>query len=122
MFINTASSAQIQQLFFGDQKQGSLTNGNSTKIFQITKEIEEFEQETAKLLESNPYINHNAAMLKSVLKEKGKNFIHGFTFLLFLLFSAFFSLDFLFLFFRILISVLFFFYVFFRYENYWNES
>ena len=86
MFINTASSAQIQQLFFGDQKQNSLTNGNSVKIFQITKEIEEFEQETAKLLEINPYMNHNAAMLKSVLKEKGKIF---FTDLLFYFFNFF---------------------------------
>ena len=103
MFINTASSAQIQQLFFGDQKQGSLTNGNSTKVFQIPKEIEEFEQETAKLLELNPYINHNAAMLKSVLKEKGKNLFYGFTFFYLFYFVKFF-------FSRILISVLFIFF------------
>ena len=89
MFINTASSAQIQQLFFGDQKQNSLTNGNSVKIFQIAKEIEEFEQETAKLLETNPYMNHNAAMLKSVLKEKGKNLFDGFTFFNFFDFLTF---------------------------------
>ena len=44
-------------------------------MFQIAKEAEEFEEEQAKLLEENPYVNHNAAMLKAVLKEKGKNFI-----------------------------------------------
>lgn len=75
-YINTASSAQIQQLFFGEQRQGSLLNANSSKVFQIAKEAEEFEEEQAKLLEENPYVNHNAAMLKAVLKEKGnKNFI-----------------------------------------------
>lgn len=77
-YINTASSAQIQQLFFGEQRQGTLLNGNSSKVFQIAKEAEEFEEEQAKLLEENPYVNHNAAMLKAVLKEKGKNFIEYF--------------------------------------------
>ena len=42
-------------------------------MFQIAKETEEFEEEQAKLLEENPYVNHNAAMLKAVLKEKGWN-------------------------------------------------
>ena len=44
-------------------------------MFQIAKETEEFEEEQAKLLEENPYVNHNAAMLKAVLKEKGWNSI-----------------------------------------------
>lgn len=44
-------------------------------MFQIAKEAEEFEIEQAKLLEENPYVNHNAAMLKAILKEKGKHFV-----------------------------------------------
>ena len=42
-------------------------------MFKIDKDEEEFAKEASDLLALNPYVNHNAAQLKEVLKQKGKN-------------------------------------------------
>mmetsp|Transcript_36196 Transcript_36196/g.34234 ORF Transcript_36196/g.34234 Transcript_36196/m.34234 type:complete len:946 (-) Transcript_36196:18-2855(-) len=70
--INTASTKQMQQFFFGDVKQdGKCENIGEEKIFKIDKDeaLILLEQET--LMAENPYAKHNAVELKKVLKERG---------------------------------------------------
>ena len=69
--MNTGSTTQIQQFFFGEHKDGTCVNFGIDKFFKIDKDIEEYELEAAELLNQNPFINHNAAQLKAELKEKG---------------------------------------------------
>ena len=70
-YINTGSTTQIQQFFFGEHKDGACVNFGIDKFFKIDKDIEEYELEAAELLNQNPFVNHNAAQLKVELKERG---------------------------------------------------
>lgn len=71
--INTASPSQIQHLLFGEQKDGISVEKGTKKMFKITKGEEEFIEEAEKQLITNPYVKFSTAMLKEILKEKGKN-------------------------------------------------
>ena len=42
-------------------------------MFKITKGEEEFIEEAEKQLITNPYVKFSTAMLKEILKEKGRN-------------------------------------------------
>lgn len=54
-YINPSSSAQIQQLLFGNYSKKRLTESGRVKVFQIERELSEIEQEKQVLLRINPY-------------------------------------------------------------------
>lgn len=69
-YINPASSAQIQQLFFGKyDDEGMKTLVHRSREFKMDKDEEEFYEEQSKLMELNPYINWTVADLKTKLKK-----------------------------------------------------
>jgi hypothetical protein len=68
-YINIASSAQMQQLLFGEYEDFNLTA--RARVFKIEKTEEEFAEETRLVLAANPYANHTAAEIKVLLKERG---------------------------------------------------
>lgn len=68
-YINIASSAQMQQLLFGEYEDFELKSRE--RAFKLDKSAEEIEQERVDVLLSNPYANHGAAEVKGLLKERG---------------------------------------------------
>jgi hypothetical protein len=69
--INTASTKQMQQFFFGEMKDGKCVNIGEEKIFKIDKDEALILLENETLIAENPYAKHNSAELKAVLKERG---------------------------------------------------
>lgn len=67
-FINTASSAQIQQLLFGEYENSELKS--RVREFEYEKPEEVFQEETQSVIEKNPYANLKAAELKALCKER----------------------------------------------------
>jgi hypothetical protein len=53
-YINTASSAQIQHLLFGEYV-NKVRSENETRVFKVEKSDEEIEEERKRLLALNPY-------------------------------------------------------------------
>ena len=66
--INTASTSQIQQLFFGQYEKGKLIN--EKRIFQSDKTADEIEEETKLIRNENPYLEVSSQQLKIMLKER----------------------------------------------------
>lgn len=54
-YINPSSSAQIQQLLFGNYIKKHLTKEHKMKTFQIERSLLEIEREKDVLLHINPY-------------------------------------------------------------------
>jgi hypothetical protein len=67
-YINTASTTQIQQLFFGEYKNKALVA--EEKTFRIDKDETEYADEHQQVLSENPYASHKANDLKTLLKER----------------------------------------------------
>jgi len=86
-YINTASSTQIQQLFFGHYESadsGSAGKGKgagkrasagrlvaTSRVFRIDKAASEFESEAKEAALTNPYAAMTVADMKTHLKERG---------------------------------------------------
>jgi len=68
-YINTASTIQMQQLFFGHFENKELIS--ETRIFKIDKSAEEISAEEEQAKSSNPFAGKTAPELKAMLKEKG---------------------------------------------------
>lgn len=66
--INTASTAQIQQLLFGEYEDNLLIN--RVREFEYEKSEELFQQETQTAKDKNPYAHMKAAELKALCKER----------------------------------------------------
>ena len=66
--INTASTNQIQQFFFGQYEKGILINRERT--FQSDKTEDEIAEETKLIKEENPYLEVTASDLRNMLKER----------------------------------------------------
>lgn len=69
-YINTASSAQIQQLLFGEYEGGNRI-ANDTRIFQIDKDEDDYIKEKEDTKSLNPYVELTTPDLKKMLKERG---------------------------------------------------
>lgn len=67
-YINSGSSIQMQQLFFGQYKDQQLEQRSRT--FEIEKSEDEIEQESQQLLESNKYATFKVDELKALLRER----------------------------------------------------
>jgi hypothetical protein len=67
-YINTASTTQIQQLFFGEYDNKILIN--EEKTFKIDKDEAEFAEENRAALAENPYANTTSEALGVLLKER----------------------------------------------------
>ena len=67
-YINTASSAQIQQLLFGEFENSELKN--RVREFEYEKPEDLFQEETKSAMEKNPYAHLKIAELKALCKER----------------------------------------------------
>ena len=67
-YINTASSVQMQQLFFGHYENEQLISAE--RSFKVEKTDKEIDRENEDLLLRNPYANHSTPEIKSILKER----------------------------------------------------
>jgi hypothetical protein len=67
--INIASSAQMQQLFFGEYEDFELKSRE--RAFKQDKSPEEIAAEERSALALNPYANRTATEMKQLLKERG---------------------------------------------------
>lgn len=67
--INIASSAQMQQLLFGEYEDYVLKSRE--RSFRIDKTPEEFEAEMQEVLKLNPYAQATAGEIKTLLKDRG---------------------------------------------------
>jgi len=70
-YINTASTNQIQQLFFGHYENKIKLADGDERLFKIDKEEAEFEAEKLEAVAANPYISLTAPEIKKILKERG---------------------------------------------------
>ena len=66
--INTASTSQIQQFFFGQYEKGKLLSRE--RVFQSDKTVEEIVEETKLIKNENPYLEITTPELKIMLKER----------------------------------------------------
>jgi hypothetical protein len=67
--INPTSTAQMQQLFFGEYEDKLLKSRERT--FKVVKTAEEFSKERDDLIAKNPYVEMDMAELKALLKVRG---------------------------------------------------
>jgi len=67
--MNIASSAQLQQFFFGQWADSTLVE--VTRSFKIEKSEEELAFEVAEVESANPYAGKSAVQLKDMLRERG---------------------------------------------------
>jgi len=70
-YMNTASTAQIQQLFFGEYENQVKTATYEEKVFKIEKSEEEYLSQKDDMLLENPYAELTTPELKKILKERG---------------------------------------------------
>jgi hypothetical protein len=68
-YLNTASTAQMMQFFFGTYENKRLTE--DTKVFKIEKSPEEYESEAKENLLRNKYLNSTVGDMKATLKQRG---------------------------------------------------
>lgn len=68
-YINPASSAQIQQFFFGQYEDKEIKERE--RVFKMDKADDEYVIESQQAIISNPYINCTSIDLKTKLKERG---------------------------------------------------
>jgi hypothetical protein len=68
-YLNTASTAQMMQLFFGTYQDKKLAE--PTKSFKIEKEEQEYLAEQAEAVARNKYINSTVGEMKAELKLRG---------------------------------------------------
>ena len=66
--INTASTSQIQQFFFGQYVKGKLVSRE--RMFQSDKTVDEIVEETKLIKNENPYLEITTPELKIMLKER----------------------------------------------------
>jgi len=71
-YMNTASTAQIQQLFFGEYENQNRTATYEEKVFKIEKSEEEYKAQKDDMLLENPYAELTTPELKKILKERGE--------------------------------------------------
>lgn len=67
--INIASTAQMQQLFFGHYENGQLIG--QERSFRYNKTEDEYQLELQQSLKLNPYVSHDTVDIKALVKERG---------------------------------------------------
>lgn len=68
-YLNIGSTAQMQQLLFGEYEDFELKSRE--RVFKQDKSPEEVAAEQLSALAANPYANHTTPELKALLKERG---------------------------------------------------
>lgn len=66
--INIASSAQMQQLLFGNYENHQLVTNE--RLFKVDKKEEDYLQEVSRVLDLNPYANKTISELKDICRAQ----------------------------------------------------